>query len=160
MDEKIKTSLIEIKESSKQKLINIKSESQKDLEIDEFDIDGAVLKTPKLLSKYNDIFTDETITLKDLYSFKEKAKLERWKYWSGKQSDQYYQNNGIVHEKILKTDIEKYMNADEKLILINDIITIQKAIVDHLERTIKEIQSRNFHCKVAVEWRKFQAGGI
>ena len=160
LNDKVKESFLSLKDDTKRKLSKIKESASKDLEIDGFDIDGEVLKTPKILSKYNDIFTDETLVLKDMYTLKEKIKLERWKYWSGKQTDNYYVENGILHEKILKTDIDKYLAADEKIILINDVISIQKAIVDYLERCIKEIQSRNFHCKVAVDWRKFQSGGI
>lgn len=136
----------------------IKKQAEKDLEIDEIDIDRSVLEIPKLLHKYNCLLTDEMLKLKDLYSLKEKVKLERWKYWGGKQTDKYYAENGIVHETILKSDIEKYLNSDEKLNLVNSIVSQQKALVDFIERTMKEIQTRNFHCKVIVDWRKFTAG--
>ena len=109
--------------------------------------------------KYNDAFTDESLALKDFYGFRRKVELERWKYWSGKQTDKYYAKNGIVHEKILKGDIEKYLKADEKMALVDELISIQKAIAEYLERCIKELQSRNFHCKVAADWRKFTSGG-
>lgn len=136
----------------------IKESAQEDIKIDEFDLDREVLRTPNIVYKYNNLFTDHTINLKDLYSLKEKTKLERWRYWSGKQTDRYYADNGIVHEKILKSDLDIYLNADEKLTLINEAIAVQKAIVDYLERTIKELNSRNFHCKVALDWRKFTSG--
>jgi len=150
--------LEEIKTDLLNQLEDIKRIASIDLEIDEIDLDGAVLKTPKLHTKYNNLFADSTISLKNLYSLREKTKLERWKYWNGKQSDRYYKENGLVHEKILKGDLEKYLAADEKLILISEIISIQKASVDYLEKCIKEIQTRNFHCKVVIDWRRFTTG--
>lgn len=160
INEQVKEDLLELKSELKQTLEKIKTDSDKDLEIDDIDLDRAVLDTPKLHNKYNALFTDATLNLKELYAFKEKIKLERWKYWGGKQSDKYYAANGLVHEKILKGDLEKYLSADDKLILVNDIVSTQKAICDYLERCIKEIQSRNFHIKAAIDWRKFTSGSM
>lgn len=160
MNEQAKDDLLQLKSDLKDTLNKYKQQADKDLEIDDIDLDRAVLDTPKLHNKYNALFTDETLNLKELYAFKEKIKLERWKYWGGKQSDQYYAKNGLVHEKILKGDLDKYLSADEKLILVNDIVSIQKAICDYLERCLKEIQSRNFHIKAAIDWRKFTSGSM
>ena len=160
LNEKVRSDLIELRDELKQNLEDVKRQSSSDLEIDDIDIDSAVLATPRLHNKYNALFTDHTLQLKDLYAFREKTKLERWKYWQGKQSDRYYADHGLVHEKILKGDVDKYLSADEKMILVNEIVGIQKGIVDYLERCIKEIQTRNFHCKVAVDWRRFTQGGM
>jgi hypothetical protein len=159
LNEQVKEELESMRDGLKDQLKSIKQQTEKDLEIDDIDLDRAVLDTPKLLNKYNIMFTDATLDLKDLYGFKEKVKLERFKYWAGRQTDQYYAKHGLVHEKILKGDIDKYLSADDKLSLVNEIVSTQKAICDFLERTIKEIQSRNFHCKIALEHRKFMMGG-
>lgn len=160
LSKKTESDLADLKAEILSQLESVKKLAAVDLAIDDFDIDSEVLKTPKLHTKYNDMFTDHTMKLKDLYALKEKTKLERWKYYQGKQTDKYYADNGIIHEKILKSDTDKYLSADEKLILVNEIVSAQKAITDYLERCIKEIQSRNFHCKVALDWRKFTSGGV
>lgn len=162
LNEDVKEELIKLKNELTESFKTLKQIAEKDIPIkeDEFDIDAAVLRTPKLLHKYNGLFSDNTLRLKELYSFFNKTKLERWKYWSGKQTDRYYADNGIVHEKILKSDLDKYISADEKIILVNEIVAVQKSIVDYLETCIKEIQSRNYHCRVAVDWRKFISGGM
>lgn len=160
LNDEVKQDLESMRDDLKSQLKKYKDYAEKDLEIDDIDLDRAVLDTPKLLNKYNILFTDATMDLKDLYAFKEKVKLERWKYWGGRQTDQYYAKHGLVHEKILKGDIDKYMAADDKLILVNEIVSTQKALCDFLERTLKEIQSRNFHIKAAIDWRKFQQGSM
>lgn len=158
VSEKAKTQLIEIREQIDSRLESLKASAETDLEIDEFDLDKALIATPKLHSKWLSIFTDETITLKNLYSFKEKTKLERWKYYVGKQTDKYYAENGIQHENILKSDVDKYLSADEKLELVNDIVTRQKALVDFVEKVMKEIGNRGFHIKSIIDWRRFTSG--
>lgn len=151
----IKEDLEGIKTSIKDRLDTIKNEAHKDTNIDEFELDKALLDTPKLYSKWLEYHTEETINLKDLYSFKEKVKLERWKYYMGKQDSKYYHLYGQVHEKILKTDVEKYLMADVKIIMVNDIVTVQKALTDFIEKTLKEISNRGFHIKSIIEYRKF-----
>jgi len=151
--------LQEILEGMQDKLKEYKQLSEKDLQIDEFELDTALLDTPKLYSKWIGYHSDETVLLKNLYGYKEEVKLERWKYYQGKQTNEYYAKNGLVHDKILKTDIDKYLGADSKLNLVNDIIAIQKAIVDLIEKTSKECSNRGFHIKNIIEWRKFTQMG-
>jgi len=158
LNKQVEIDLLDLKDDIMAELESIKTNAAIDLALDDFDLDSEVLKTPKVHTRYNDLFTDHTLKLKDLYALKEKTKLERWKYYQGRQTDKYYVDHGIIHEKILKSDVDKYLAADEKLIIVNEIVSVQKAIADYLERCIKEIQSRNFHCRVAIDWRKFQNG--
>lgn len=154
----VKEQFDDIKSSIQDRLQQVKDMASSDLEIDEFDLDKALLDIPKLHTKWLTMFTDETINLKELYGFKEKIRLERWKYWQGKQDDQYYSKYGLLHEKILKSDIDKYLASDEKLTLVNDIVTLQKALVDFIERTLKELGNRGFHVKSIIDWRRFSSG--
>lgn len=154
----VKEQLEELKESIQDRLEQVKKQAENDLEIDDFELDRALLDTPKLHGVWLTMFTDETINLKELYSLKEKVRLERWKYYQGKQTDEYVTKNGIIHEKILKSDLDKYLNADSKLSLVNDIVTVQKALVDFIEKTLKEIGNRGFHIKSVIDWRKFSSG--
>ncbi len=150
--------LQELNNSLVGRLEELKQQDEVDLEIDEIDLDKSLMDIPQLHAKYLSTFTDETIKMKELYGFREKIKLERWKYWQGKQTDKYYAENGIVHEKILKSDVDKYLAADDKMVLVNDITSTQKAIVDYLERVIKEITNRGFHIKSIIDWRRFTSG--
>lgn len=158
MDKESKQKLEEMIQDAKARLEKYKGLAETDLEIDETEIDRAVLDTPKIHSRWNNYFSSETLYLNSVVQLREAVKLERWKYYMGKQTDQYYAKNGIVHEKILKTDSDRYMNADPKMALVQELYVTQKTVVEFIERTIKEVQSRNFHCRVAVDWRKFVSG--
>lgn len=151
--------LNDLRQTIKDRLDVVKKEADQDLEINDLDLDESLLDIPKKHSKWVSYLTDETINLKELYSLKERVKLERWKYYTGKQTDEYVAKNGILHEKILKSDVDKYLSADEKLVLINDVVSVQKALVEYIERTLKEIGNRGFHIKSIIEWRKFTSGG-
>lgn len=153
-----RTKYEEMRESIKTQLQFVKEESKKDLEIDDIDLDKTLLSIPKMHGKWLSIYSDEVHNLKQLYSMKEKIKLERWKYYSGKQPDSYNAANGIIHEKILKTDIDKYMSADPKLELVDSCIMYQKSITDMIEKVMKELGNMGFHIKSIIEWRKFING--
>lgn len=133
----------------------IKKEIEKDLEIEEFDLDKSLLDIPKLQTKWSSRLADEALVLRDLYNTRRTIELERWKYYNGKQTDKYLSEYGVVHEKILKSDIDKYLGCDPKMHLINSIVNVQKEKVDFIERGIKEIASRGFHIKSIIDWRRF-----
>lgn len=155
----VKEQYDDMRDSILDKLEQTKLKAGQDLTIDEFDIDRALIDTPKIQTRWLNDFTNETMALKELYGLREKVRLERWKYYQGKQPDSYYAKYGIVHEKILKTDIDKYLGADEKMSLVQDLVSAQKALVDYIENTLREIRNRGFHCKSIIEWRRFTSGG-
>lgn len=154
----VKDTFVSMQSSIKERLTWVKQQGENDLEIDDIDLDKTLLSIPKMHGKWLGIYTDEVHNLKNLYSLKDKIKLERWKYYSGKQTDSYIAENGIVHEKILKTDIDKYMAADPKLELVDSCIMVQKSITDYIEKVMKELGNMGFHVKSIIEWRKFTSG--
>jgi hypothetical protein len=136
----------------------VKEQIKSDMEIDGFRLDDEAIRTPKLHGIWMGVLTDEAIKLKQIQNLFKKAYLERWKYWSGTQTDKYYHEYGIVHNKILKTDVPIYMDADDFICELKEIVEVQEQFVMFLEKCIKEISGRTFHIKNAVEWRRFEAG--
>src|SRR5699024_9007374 len=139
----------------KQDFKEIKKEMESDLKIDEFDLDKSLLEIHNLQTKWSSKLGDETLVLRDLYNTRRTIELERWKYYNGKQTDKYLSEYGVVHEKILKSDIDKYLSCDPKMHLINSIVNVQKEKVEFIERGIREIASRGFHIKSIIDWRRF-----
>lgn len=144
---------------------NIKTryESYKDILKKESEIDGVALDTEslstiKLQSKYGQLYTDEYLSLCELKDSVKKLKLERWKYYSGKQTNKYYADYGNWHEEVLKSDIDKYLDADEFLIKLNRIVEVQQMIVNILDKFVKDLSGRNYQIKTALDYRKFVSG--
>ena len=57
--------------------------------------------------------------------------------------------------KILKQDVDKYIEADEDYQKIKQKVDYLNTIVDFLDKTIRQITNRGFLIKDAIEWRKF-----
>lgn len=133
----------------------IKDMITKDSDLEGIELDEESLNTTRLYAKYNRMFADEQNEYYDLLDLKKQYKLERWKYWRGSQTTAYYKEHGIVHEEINKTDVERYLDADPIMSLVNKMTGIQKSTVDMIERMVKDIGQRGFQIKTILEYRKF-----
>ena len=149
------TDLIDRAENSFVELVSI---AETDVVIDEFNIDGEAIRTPKLHQKYSVMLAKESMALVKYQQIQKRIYLERWKYYNGKQTDTYYTKYGVFNEKILKGDIDKYLSADKRFGYSNELLEVQKQIVNYLERIIKDISHRGFHIKSVIDYRRFEAG--
>ena len=66
----------------------------------------------------------------------------------------------IIAYKILKADVQQYIESDEEWIKANQKVKYLETIVDFLDRTIRQISNRTFTIKNAIDWRKFTSGAI
>ena len=84
---------------------------------------------------------------------------EKWEYFTGKADPAVYQAKPF-NLKILRQDVDKYINADSEIIKASQKVTYLKTIVDYLDKLIRQISNRTFTIKNAIEWRKFTSGAI
>ena len=60
--------------------------------------------------------------------------------------------------KVLRSDLDKYLQSDKDVIQLSLKMDYHKARADFLEDIIKTIHSRNFIIKNMIDVLKFQAG--
>lgn len=135
----------------------LREKIENDLEIDPVSLDDAALETPKLYSRYLNLLSQEGLVLKQIMIRLDELKLERWKFYMGKQTDAYYAKHPL-HEKVIKTDVEKYLSADPILGKAKMLLEEQQMKVKMIEDAMKQISNRSFQIRDAIEWRKFQMG--
>ena len=112
-----------------------------DLILDETQLDNESLKTPQLHSKYLNFLMDEKLRLTKLQQ--EELEEEGWEPFE---------------LTILKTDLDKFLDSDEDLQLIDIRIKYKETIVDYLNETIKIINNRQWNIRSAIDWLKFTNG--
>ena len=83
---------------------------------------------------------------------KPKAKGER-----GKADPQVYVDKPFDH-KVLRQDVDKYMDADEDLIKQLSKIDYYQVMISYLDSILKTIGNRTYQVKNAIEWQKFIRG--
>lgn len=150
--------LVEHKETLHKNFKEIREQAAIDVAIDNVNLDGEAIRTPKLHNRWLSELSEAAYMLKKTQNSAKRLQLERWKYYNGKQTDKYYVDYGPVHEKSLKTDLDKYLHADDFLIEMSEILELHEQNVEFLEKTVKDISNRNFLLKSAIDWRKFESG--
>lgn len=139
------------------KLEDIQAEIEKDSIIDKNKLDTESLKIPQMHAKYYRYFMDEVKILKGVeFKFRE-MKKEKTQYYLGQGTDDKYKEKPLGL-KVLKQDIDLYLDADPELNELRARYELQKAKVDMLEGFIKTLNTRNFLIKNAIEWQRFQQG--
>ena len=88
-----------------------------------------------------------------------KTKRNLWEYYTGKSDASVYAEKPF-DLKILKQDVDKYIEADEAYIQAKQKMDYLSTVVDFLDRTIKQIGGRDWTIRNAIEWRKFTSGAI
>ena len=133
--------------------------AEKDLKINDTELDLESLKTPQLHNKYMKFHNQYVNLLKKAEQDLARLTREKCDYYTGKADPSVYQERPF-NLKILKQDVDKYLKADDDLIKLEQKVTYIQSVVDYLDRTIKIISNRGFQIKNAIDWRKFTSGVI
>ena len=133
--------------------------ADKDLKINETELDLESLKTPQLHNKYMKFHNQYVNLLKKAEQDLARLTREKWEYYTGKADSSVYQEKPF-HLKLLKQDVDKYLKSDDEIIKLEQKVTYISSIVDYLDRTIKLISNRGFQIKNAIDWQKFTSGVV
>ncbi len=132
----------------------------KDSPIDENNLIGESKKIPQLHSKYYNLYFKEVLRVKKLraeYKELERAKTE---YYNGSMDEEELKEREWkpFQLKVIRQDIDKYIQADKDIISLSLKIDFHTARADFFEDIIKMIHSRNFVIKNMIDIRKFEMG--
>ncbi len=84
----------------------------------------------------------------------------KWEYYTGKMSHEELSARGWqpFPLKILRNDLDVYLNGDEDLNKSRQRIAYQKEKISLLEEIVKELNNRHWKIRNAIDWRKFIGG--
>ena len=95
-----------------------------------------------------------------MLSEKKIKRKDKWLYYTGKMSQEELDKNNWepFDLSILKTDVERFIEADPEIIKLGAKITLQKELVNYLESIVKIISNRQWNIRAALDWIKFTQG--
>ena len=140
-------------------LEELQQQADKDLKINDTELDLESLKTPQLHNQYLKHLTKYKLMLSRSETEYNIMKREKWEYYTGKADASVYAQKPFQF-KLLKTDVEKYLDSDIDLQKLKQKVDYIQTTVDFLDRTIRQISNRGFTIKNAIDWRKFTSGAI
>ena len=140
-------------------LEKLQEQADKDLKINDTELDLESLKTPQLHNQYMKHLTKYKLMLSRAETEYNIMKKEKWEYYTGKADASVYAEKPF-DLKILRTDIDKYLDSDIDLQKQKQKVDYLDTAVEFLDRTIRQIGNRGFTIKNAIDWIKFTSGAI
>lgn len=143
------------------KLEDIQNHWLEDTKIDRTDLDNESTKIPYLHSKYWKFLINEKMILRKKKNELLELKKRKYEYYSGKFSQQDYDETGWEQFslRLLKQDIQMYIDSDEHVSKLILDIALQDEKCKFLEDIVKSLHSRGFLLKTAMDFIKFTNGG-
>jgi|TARA_B110000503_G_scaffold135462_1_gene216139 hypothetical protein len=132
----------------------------KDATIDDTNLAQAAKRIPELHNKYYTMYYKEALKVKKLrYDYKE-LELAKREWLDGSMAEEDLKDHGWKPnpKKIIRQDLDKWIQADKDIIRLSLRIDYHSANADYLEDIIKTIHSRNFIIKSMIDVLKFQHG--
>ena len=143
------------------KIDDIMNEWTKDTVIDNTSLDKESLKIPILHSKWLFILSKERQKLKSIHIKRQRLSKTLGEYYRGELNNPEDLEE-LKREPWPKTTInsliQQYTDADSDMIDLNLKMAYQQEIVDVIDAIMKEINSRQWNIRNAIEWRKFENG--
>lgn len=141
-------------------LDDLRKEIEKDMALDESALDIESLKIPALHGKYLNFLLDERLVMRKAEAEYNHMTKVKWEYYTGKMSQEELTARGWepFSLKILRNDLDLYLNSDEDLSKLSQKFLFQKEKVSLLEEVVKELNTRHWKIRNAIEWRRFVNG--
>ena len=142
------------------KLEEIQELWNRDRDIDITDLGVESVRIPQVHDKYLKIYIDERIRLKGLQFDLNKLVKLKTDYYAGNLTEEELEKLGWEQflTRLIKTEITKYLEADEDIIKMKKNIVLMEEKIHYLDSIIKMVSNRGFQIKSAIDWIKYKDG--
>lgn len=135
----------------------IEAEIDRLLTIDGDNLDGEAIRNTKIFTQINRIYVQKSRKYDKLLTQLHNLEHQRKRHYGGKMTGEHYRKEPLP-EAVLKTDIPEYMNVDNLVVEMRNVVKECERIVKFLEDAKKSLYSRGFDIKNAIEFRRLMLG--
>ena len=143
-------------------LTEILTQWEIDSVIDKVKLSTEALKSGQLHHKYINILVRENLQLAGMKTEYNTLLMDKYiLYTEGAHDLETQKKHPYLPKsgKVLKSEVEKYLNADKDMIDMTMKLANQQEKVDLLRSIIKQIEKRSYDINNAIDHQKFMAGG-
>lgn len=140
------------------KLEELYEHIEKDFSIDKFELVNESVKSGKLFSKYIRWWSEHKLELENLDLKKTKLINEKRDYYSGNALAEVYKEKPFSLKIKTEAGMQSYIDSDEDILDFKQKYNKQKQICLLLDECVKELKSRNYYIKNAIDTIKFENG--
>ena len=136
---------------------------QKDSVIDNHSLDDTSRNTPKLHSKYLQMWSEAKLSLKRAEFEQKKLLKDKWLYYNGKMDRETLEEKGWEPDpfdglKILKGEMDYYYESDPEIQKTEEKIQYWKTTIDTLTEIIDNLKWRHQTISNIIKWKQFESG--
>lgn len=134
---------------------------EKDAKYDDLALDADSLNISSLHAKYNRLLSETRSQLRSAMIKKKSHYSTLRDYYLGNLNnpeDLERINRAPFLNKVLKNEVQGYIDSDGDLIRIDERIALLEEKVEVIMEIMKCIHKRGYDIKSAIEWRKFTNG--
>ena len=140
-------------------LDELKLQVSQDLKVDDEHLDTESLKNQEIKAKYLEHKSKFELLLFKAKGDYKRLYREKWEYYGGKADAKIYVTKPF-DLKVLKTDLNIYIESDEDIIKLEHKIAYLETTIKYIDGVLRSIQSRGWDIKNAISWKQFEAGMI
>lgn len=132
-----------------------------DSKIDSNNLGDEALKIASLHHKYHEVYTNERMRLRSLEFNMKGLKLDKYEFYTQGATKETQEKGWVLPPigRVLKSDVQQYLDADKDLINLALKIGMAHEKIDLLESIIKSLSNRGYQIKTALDWARFTSGG-
>ena len=131
---------------------------KKDSEIDPDKYGEESIRIPQLHMRYMEFYNTFSLMKKDRESEMRFLTREKWIFYKGKAPAKIYKDTPFDFKLTTKEEINMFIDADEDIRKLQYKIDYIEQVIFFLDGVLKQITSRNYQIKNAIEWERFQSG--
>ena len=136
---------------------------QHDSNIDNNQLDETSRQTPKLHSKYLQLWSTAKLELRRTEFEQKKLLKEKWLYYNGKMDQETLSQKGWNPDpfdglKVLKGEMDYYYDSDPEIQKSEEKIQYWKTTIDTLTEIIDNLKWRHQTISNIIKWKQFESG--
>jgi len=120
--------------------------------------DNDSLAIPQLHMKYMEFHNTYSLMKKDREIEMKRLIKNKWLYYKGKAPSSVYKELPFDLKLTTKEEISMFIDADEEIGKLQYKIDYIEQVLFFLDGVLRQINSRTYHIKNAIEWKRFQNG--
>jgi hypothetical protein len=132
---------------------------EQDSKIDSTELGAEEIKIPQLHHKYFKIYSNEKLLLRKLREEYKQLKLAKYEFYTqgaNEDTPEHWKLPPIG--RILRADVQQYIDADSDIIALSLKIGLQEEKIELLDSIIRSLNSRGYNIKAAIDYLKFTSG--
>ncbi len=116
------------------------------------------VRIPQLHMRYMEFYNTFSLMKKDRESEMRGLIKSKWVYYKGKAPATIYRDTPFDFKLTTKEEVNMFIEADEDVRKLQLKIDYIEQVIFFLDGVLRQIQSRNYQIKNAIEWERFQSG--